>query len=59
MRSKSKISQDWWDYTTLDPEILLDAARLPAEDLSGLARVGFDVRPQTTDHSPQSTDPLC
>lgn len=44
MRPISKISPDWWDYTTLDREILDDAARLTADDLLGLARPGFDVR---------------
>src|SRR5580700_2467396 len=43
-RPLSKISPDWWDYTTLDRAILDDAARLSVEDLLGLARPGFDVR---------------
>jgi len=43
-RTFSKISPQWWDYTTLDPEILDDAARLSAEDILALARPGFDVR---------------
>jgi glucosamine-6-phosphate deaminase len=43
MRPLSKISPDWWDYTTLDAEILNDAARLSADDLLGLARDGFEV----------------
>ncbi len=34
----------WWDYTTLDPAILNDAARLSAGDLLGLAREGFAVK---------------
>ena len=42
-RPLSKIAPDWWDYTTLDPEILRDAAALTAEDLPRLARPGFDV----------------
>ena len=33
MRPYSKVAPDWWDYTTLDPEILDDAARLSADDL--------------------------
>lgn len=41
--SLSKIAPDWWDYTTLDREILADAARLTAEDLLQLARPGFQV----------------
>lgn len=44
MRPLSKVAPDWWDYTTLDPELLDDAARLSAADLAGLAREGFDVR---------------
>jgi glucosamine-6-phosphate deaminase len=44
MRPISKIAPDWWDYTTLDREILDQAARLTAEDLLGLSRPGFTVR---------------
>lgn len=44
MRPLSKISPEWWDYTTLDREILDDAARLSAEDILGLSRPGFEVR---------------
>ncbi len=36
MRPLSKIAPGWWDYTTLDREILDDAARLKADDLLGL-----------------------
>lgn len=43
MRPLSKIAPDWWDYTTLDREILDDAARLSADDLPGLSRPGFKV----------------
>jgi len=42
-RPLSKVAPAWWDYTTLDPEILEDAARLSAEDLEGLSRPGFRV----------------
>ena len=42
-RPISKVAPEWWDYTTLDPEILEDAARLEAEDLLQLARSGFQV----------------
>src|SRR5579871_4876809 len=42
-RPLSKIAPDWWDYTTLDPEILNDAASLTAEDLFELGRPGFRV----------------
>ena len=44
MRPLSKVAPDWWDYTTLDREILDDAARLSADDLLGLAREGFAVK---------------
>lgn len=43
-RVQSKVAEGWWDYTTLDEEILNDAARLGAEDLAGLSRDGFQVR---------------
>jgi glucosamine-6-phosphate deaminase len=44
MRPLSKVAPDWWDYTTLDPALLNDAARLSAGDLLGLPREGFAVR---------------
>jgi len=44
MRPYSKIAPGWWDYTTLDREILDDAARLTASDLQQLSRPGFEVR---------------
>ena len=44
MRPLSKIAPDWWDYTTLDREILDDAARLTADDLVGLSREGFRIQ---------------
>ena len=43
MRPLSKVAPDWWDYTTLDREILDDAARLTADDLVQLSRPGFQV----------------
>ena len=43
MRALSKISPDWWDYTTLDPKILKTAARLTEKDLFRLTRKGFEV----------------
>ncbi|HOM72046.1 MAG TPA: glucosamine-6-phosphate isomerase, partial [Armatimonadota bacterium] len=42
-RPISKIAPDWWDYTTLDEEILTDAAKLTPEDMLGLSREGFKV----------------
>jgi glucosamine-6-phosphate deaminase len=44
MRALSKVAPDWWDYTTLDEEILKDAARLSPEDLLQLSRPGFTVK---------------
>ena len=44
MRPLSKVAPDWWDYTTLDREILDDAARLDADDLLQLSRPGFSVK---------------
>lgn len=43
-RNISRVAPEWWDYTTLDREILDDAARLGVDDLRQLARPGFDVR---------------
>ena len=43
MRPESKISPSWWDYTTLDPAIIQDAAKLTPEDLLQLSRSGFQV----------------
>jgi glucosamine-6-phosphate deaminase len=42
-RPISKVAPGWWDYTTLDPHLLADAARLTPADLLQLARDGFDV----------------
>jgi glucosamine-6-phosphate deaminase len=42
-RKLSSVAPDWWDYTTLDDELLRDVARLTAEDLRQLARPGFRV----------------
>jgi len=44
MRKLSCVAPAWWDYTTLDDEIVADAAKLTAEDLPGLSRDGFEVR---------------
>jgi len=42
-RAISKLAPGWWDYTTLDEEILKDAAKLGPKDLAQLARPGFRV----------------
>lgn len=44
MRKQSKLAPEWWDYTTLDKEILDDAAALDEKDILGLSRPGFKVR---------------
>ena len=43
-RPISKLAEGWWDSTTLDPEILNDAAHLAPSDLLQLARPGFSVK---------------
>jgi glucosamine-6-phosphate deaminase len=42
-RKRSLIAPDWWDYSTLDDEVLRDAARLTPEKILKLARPGFRV----------------
>ncbi|MBN2455104.1 MAG: hypothetical protein JXB29_00980 [Sedimentisphaerales bacterium] len=42
-RKQSMLAPGWWDYTTLDDEILNDAAKLTAKDVLGLSRDGFRV----------------
>jgi glucosamine-6-phosphate deaminase len=42
-RKLSSIAPDWWDYTTLDHDIISDAARLTPEDMVELSRPGFRV----------------
>jgi len=37
------LAPDWWDFTTLDDELLNDAAKLTPEDLLQLSRDGFKV----------------
>ena len=44
MRPISRVAPGWWDYTTLDREILDEAARLTADDLLALSRPGFTVK---------------
>ncbi len=43
-RPLSAVASDWWDYTTLDRELLDDAAKLTADELLQLSRPGFEVR---------------
>lgn len=42
-RKLSSIAPDWWDYTTLDDEIVQAAARLTPERMLRLSRPGFKV----------------
>ena len=42
-RPLSKVAPQWWDYTTLDQEIIDDAAKLTEETLFQLSRPGFTV----------------
>jgi glucosamine-6-phosphate deaminase len=39
----SKVAPQWWDYTTLEPDILDDAARLTPAKMEKLSRTGFRV----------------
>ncbi len=48
MRKISKVASEWWDYTTLDDEILRDAAALTADQLLQLSRPGFTIRAYDT-----------
>ena len=43
VRPFSKVAPDWWDYTTLDREILDEAAWLTVDDMLRLSRPGFTV----------------
>jgi len=43
MRKKSMLAEGWWDYTTIDEQIMRDAAQLTAEDILQLSRPGFKV----------------
>ncbi len=42
-RPMSKVAPGWWDFTTLDSDIVEDAARLDADSLLSLSRSGFAV----------------
>ena len=42
-RKLSTIAPEWWDYTTLDNDLIRDAASLSMEDLKQLSRSGFKV----------------
>jgi len=42
-RRISAIAPDWWDYTTLDAELIAEAAQLTPEKMVKLSRPGFKV----------------
>src|SRR5258708_17660925 len=42
-RKLSAIAPDWWDYTTLEGDLLRDAAALTPKAMLGLSRPGFRV----------------
>ena len=42
-RPPSSVAPEWWDYTTLDRELIEDVARLTAADVFELSRPGFQV----------------
>lgn len=43
MRPLSTVAPAWWDYTTLEKELLDDAGELTEKDLAQLSRPGFTV----------------
>ncbi|MEZ5275052.1 MAG: glucosamine-6-phosphate isomerase [Opitutaceae bacterium] len=42
-RKLSHLAPDWWDYTTLEDELINDAARMKERGLRQLSRPGFKV----------------
>lgn len=42
-RKISHIAPDWWDYTTLESDLINDAAKLTEKDLVQLSRPGFKI----------------
>src|SRR6266478_2926012 len=42
-RKLSSVAADWWDYTTLDNDLIRDAAKLTPEKMVKLSRPGFKV----------------
>ena len=42
-RKLSAISPDWWDYTTLDDDLIRDAAALSPEKMLKLSHPDFKV----------------
>ena len=44
MRNISKVAPEWWDYTTLNKDLLDEAAALTEKDIQQLSREGFTIR---------------
>lgn len=42
-RPLSKLAPDWWDYTTLEPDLLAEAAKIDEKKLRSLSRPGFQI----------------
>jgi glucosamine-6-phosphate deaminase len=42
-RKLSMLAPDWWDFTTLDDELLNDVAKLTINDMEQLSRDGFRI----------------
>jgi len=42
-RKYSSVASEWWDYTTLDPDLIEAAAKLTPEEILQLSRPGFKV----------------
>jgi glucosamine-6-phosphate deaminase len=42
-RPLSVVAPGWWDYTTIDKDLVEEAARLTADDILKLSRPGFEV----------------
>ncbi len=42
-RKLSMLAPDWWDFTTLDDELLAEVSRLSAKDIYDLSRDGFRI----------------
>lgn len=43
MRKVSLVAPGWWDYTTLEDDLIADVAELTADDILSLTRKGFRV----------------
>ncbi len=42
-RKSSILAPEWWDFTTLEDDLLNEAARLAAKDMQAMSREGFEV----------------